>query len=87
MADLVAELAARAQSLAPDERARLVELLLESLHEPPLAEIRAAWSEEKERRVAPYDRGEIETFAAEGVFAEARHLAVRCWFPCWQRQH
>ena len=75
MADVVAELAAQARSLAPDERSRLVELLLESLHEPPLAEIEAAWSQEIERRVAAYDRGEVETFAAEDVFAEARRLA------------
>lgn len=75
MADLVAELAAQASSLAPDERSRLVELLLESLHEPPLAEVEAAWAREIERRVAAYERGEVETFAAEDVFAEARRIA------------
>jgi hypothetical protein len=36
MADLVADLAAQAGSLASDERSRLAELLLESLHEPSL---------------------------------------------------
>jgi putative addiction module component (TIGR02574 family) len=86
MADLVAELAAKAQSLAPDERSRLVGLLLESLHVPPLAEIKASRSEEIERRFAAYDRGEVETFATGDVFSEARRLAVRCWFPCWQQQ-
>jgi putative addiction module component (TIGR02574 family) len=53
----------------------LVELLLESLHEPPLAEIEAAWAKEIERRVAAYERGEVETFAAEDVFADARRIA------------
>ena len=75
MLDVVAELAERGRALAPEERSRLVELLLESLHEPPLSEIEAAWDKEIERRVAAYERGEVETFAAEDVFAEARRIA------------
>jgi putative addiction module component (TIGR02574 family) len=75
MADLVAELVEQARRLATDDRSRLVELLLESLHEPPLAEVEAAWSAEIERRVAAYKRGEVQTFAAEDVFAEARRIA------------
>ena len=75
MTDLVAELAAQARNLTPGERSRLVELLLESLHEPHLAEIEAAWANEIERRVAAYERGEVATFAAEEVFAEARRIA------------
>jgi putative addiction module component (TIGR02574 family) len=75
MADLVAELADQAKSLPAEERSRLVELLLESLHEPPIADVEAAWEKEIERRVAAYERGEVETFAAEDVFAEARRIA------------
>lgn len=75
MADLVAELAQQARTLEAGERSRLVELLLESLQEPPLAEIETAWAQEVERRVAAYGRGEVETFAAEDVFAEARRIA------------
>jgi putative addiction module component (TIGR02574 family) len=75
MADLVAELAEQARTLSPGERSRLVDLLLESLHESPLAEIEAAWATEIERRVAAYDRGEVETFAAEDLSAEARRIA------------
>ena len=75
MADIVAELADRGRSLAPDDRSRLVELLLESLHEPPLSDIEAAWDAEIVRRVQAYKRGEIETYAAEEVFAEARRIA------------
>jgi putative addiction module component (TIGR02574 family) len=75
MADLVAELAEQARSLSLDERSRLVELLLESLREPPLSDVEAAWTREIERRVAAYERGEVETFAAEDVFAEARRIA------------
>ena len=75
MPDLVAELAERGRSLALEDRSRLVELLLETLHEPPLSEIEAAWDIEIERRIAAHERGEVETFAAEDVFAEARRIA------------
>jgi putative addiction module component (TIGR02574 family) len=75
MSDLVAELAERGRSLAPEDRSRLVELLLESLHEAPMAEIEAAWTAEIVRRVAAYERGEVETYAADDVFAEARRIA------------
>jgi putative addiction module component (TIGR02574 family) len=75
MNDTVAELAERARHLAPEERSRLVELLLESLHESPLGDVEAAWTKEIERRVAAFERGEIQTFAAEDVFAEARRIA------------
>lgn len=75
MPDLIAELAERGRSLALEDRSRLVELLLETLHEPPLAEIEAAWDMKIERRIAAYERGEVETFAAEDVFAEARRIA------------
>ena len=75
MPHLVAEPAAQARTVPADERSRLVDLLLESLHESPLAEVKAAWAKEIERWVAAYERGEVETFAAEDVFAEARRIA------------
>ncbi len=75
MPDLVAELVEQARTLAPEDRSRLVDLLLESLHESPLAEVEAAWTKEIERRVAAYERGEVQTYAAEEVFAEARRIA------------
>ncbi len=55
MPDVVAELAQRGQARAPKDRARLVDMLLESLHEPTTAEIEAAWETEIERRLADYD--------------------------------
>jgi len=75
MADLVKELAERGRALTPEDRDRLVDLLLESLHEAPLAEIEAAWEQEIERRVAAFERGEVKTYPAEDVFAEARRIA------------
>jgi len=50
-------------------------LLLESLHASPLGEVEAAWAKEIERRVAAHERGEVQTYAAEDVFAEARRVA------------
>ena len=75
MPDLVAELAERSRALAVEDRSRLVEIILETLYEPPLPEIDAAWDAEIERRVAAYERGEVETYSAEEVFAEARRIA------------
>ena len=75
MSATLKELEQQARSLSPDERARLADVLLESLRDAPLAEIEATWDREIERRVAAYDRGELETFSAESVFAEARRLA------------
>jgi putative addiction module component (TIGR02574 family) len=74
MADILKELEQQAKALTPEERARLAEVLLESLQDAPLADIEAAWEREIEQRVAAYDRGEIQTISAEEVFAEARRL-------------
>ena len=61
----------QARVLPPEERAKLAESLLESLH-APLADIEAAWAREVERRVAAFDRREMPAHPAEDVFAEAR---------------
>ncbi|KQW66249.1 addiction module protein [Methylibium sp. Root1272] len=75
MPDVVADLAEQARSLPAEERSRLVDLLIESLHDSPMAEVEAAWAKEIERCVAAYERGEVQTYAAEDVFAEARRIA------------
>jgi putative addiction module component (TIGR02574 family) len=64
----------QARTLSAEERAKLAESMLESLH-VPVSEIEAAWAEEIERRVAAFDRGEIPAYAAEDVFAEARRTS------------
>jgi putative addiction module component (TIGR02574 family) len=64
----------QAKALSAEERAKLAESMLESLH-APVSEVEAAWAEEIERRVAAFDRGELPTYAAEDVFAEARRLS------------
>lgn len=75
MSDTLKVLEAQARALSPEERARLAETLLESLRDAPLAEIEKAWEVEIAERIAAYDRGELPTFSAESVFAEARRLA------------
>jgi putative addiction module component (TIGR02574 family) len=67
------QLEEQARALSPDDRAKLAQSILESLH-TPVAEVEAAWAEEVERRVAAYDRGEIPSIPAEDVFAEARRF-------------
>lgn len=64
----------QARALSAEERAKLAESMLESLH-APVSEVEAAWAEEIERRVAAFDRGEIPSYPAEDVFAEARRLS------------
>jgi putative addiction module component (TIGR02574 family) len=75
MTTILKEVEQKACALSAEERAQLAEVLLESLREPPLAEIEAAWNQEIGERVAAYERGELQTHAAEDVFAEARRLA------------
>ncbi len=77
MQDPVAELAERSNALTPQDRSRLVDMLLVSLHEEPLAEVSAAWDEEVEHRLAAFDRGEVQALDGEQVLAKARALAHR----------
>ena len=72
MADIVAELADRGHALTPEDRSRLVELLLESLHEPPLSAIEAAWDAEIVRRVV-----QRACFKAQFVEHQQRRLQPR----------
>ncbi len=64
----------QALSLKAEERARLAEVMLESLA-APLADIEEAWAQEIEQRVTAYDRGDIPSYPAADVFAEAKRLS------------
>lgn len=64
----------QARALTAEERAKLAEAMLESLHSP-LTDVEAAWTQEIEQRVAAFDRGEIPAYPAEDVFAEARRIS------------
>ncbi|MCG6536747.1 MAG: addiction module protein [Syntrophales bacterium LBB04] len=74
MPTTLAEVEQQARMLSPNERARLAEVLLESLKDDTLREIETAWRHEIDERVAAYERGEIKTVSAEEVFAEAKNL-------------
>ena len=75
MTDIVTELAAQGRSLPPEQRVRLLDLLLESLHETSTAEIEGAWNAEIERRVAAHERGEGKLYDIEDDMAEAARIA------------
>ena len=74
MSALLAELEQKACTLLPEERAQLAEVLLESLHSASQSEIESEWEREIAIRVAAFDRGEVQTYPAEDVFAEARRM-------------
>jgi putative addiction module component (TIGR02574 family) len=75
MPDQVSELVQRGRALAPEDRERLVDQLLESLNEPAAAELNAAWEAEIEQRLADYDQGAVQAVDAAEVFAKARRIA------------
>jgi putative addiction module component (TIGR02574 family) len=75
MPDQVSELVKRGRALAPEDRERLVDQLLESLNEPAAAELNAAWETEIEQRLAEYDGGAVQAIDAAEVFAKARRVA------------
>lgn len=62
---------ADARSLSAGDRVSLVQAILESLY-PMDPAVEKAWSAEIERRVDAFDRGELTTYSAEDVLAEAR---------------
>jgi putative addiction module component (TIGR02574 family) len=72
MSNLVAELNERALTLAPEDRARLAESLLASLHVHD-AGVEAAWDAEIRRRVQDIEDGTADLTAADDAFADVRH--------------
>jgi len=63
----------QARSLSAEDRAKLAEFMLESLH-TSVEEIEAAWSEEIALRIDAFEKGDISAYSAEQVFAEARQI-------------
>lgn len=75
MPDQLSELVKRGRELAPADRERLVDELLESLNEPAANALESAWEAEIEKRLAEYDKGGVKAIDAAEVFAKARLLA------------
>ncbi len=66
------ELEIQAQQLAPNDRARLAEVLLESLQDPAVNDIEAAWEKEITARMLAWENGTTSIYQATDVLAEAK---------------
>lgn len=76
MSDLVVELSQQAQTLRPADRARLAELLLDSIHPSADSGVEAAWDAELQRRIDEIDRGVANLVSADVAFDQVRR-AIR----------
>lgn len=76
MHDLVVELSQQAQTLRPADRARLAELLLDSIHQSADSGVEAAWDAELQRRIDEIDRGVANLVFADVAFDQVRR-AIR----------
>lgn len=66
----------QALRLSPDERAKLIELLLDSLDEADDAGHEAAWAEVIDRRLQDIREGRVELVDAADAMAQARAAAA-----------
>ena len=71
----VSELTAQGQTLPSEEWVRLLDLLVESLHELPTSGREAMSEAEIARRVAAHERGDGKLYSVEEVMAEAARIA------------
>ena len=70
MSDQGQQVLEQALSLTPEERVKVVELLLSSLDSESQQRIDSLWAAEAEDRLDALDRGEIKTIPARDVFNE-----------------
>lgn len=54
------------------ERAKLIDVLWESLSSPEVQLREAAWAEESERRIDAFEAGELKARDAQSVFSDLR---------------
>ncbi len=74
MTTLVEELAQRARTLSPEDRARLADELLASLDDESEPETEALWEKEIGRRVSEITSGKAKLIPADEVFAETARI-------------
>ena len=72
MTGLAQKFADEALLLPREERAELVEKLLQSLNVPTQTEIACLWKREAEKRVRECEEGEIDAVDGKRVFKEIR---------------
>jgi len=65
-------LLAEAKKLTAEERIKLAEDILATVHAEPAPDIDAAWTEVVQERMAEHERGEAEMIPAADVFAKYR---------------
>jgi putative addiction module component (TIGR02574 family) len=73
MSSSLQQIEEQARSLSAEDRAKLAEFMLESLH-TSIEEIEAAGSQEIALRIDAFENGDISAYSAEQVFAEARQI-------------
>ena len=73
MSDLARKFMEEALLLPREDRAELVEQLLQSLNIPSQEEINRLWIEEAEKRVREYEEGKIKSLDGEQVLREIRN--------------
>jgi putative addiction module component (TIGR02574 family) len=67
MSSVLMRLTEEALALPEEERVVLAERIFDSLNGQERPEINRSWAEEAERRIAAYERGEIQGIPAEEV--------------------
>jgi len=72
MSAIFDELSSKAMALSTLERARLADLMVESLDAAPLTDVDQAWINLAQRRADEIRAGTAKTYSAEEVLSEAR---------------
>jgi putative addiction module component (TIGR02574 family) len=68
----IATIRAEALSLPAEDRAKLIDVLWESLSVPEMKSRETAWAAESERRIDAFDAGKLTTQDAASVFSKLR---------------
>ena len=70
------ELIAEISDLPVEQRARIADLILQTLNAPD-PDIESAWIQEVEERVEEYEKGKVELISAQEVFKSLREITKK----------
>jgi putative addiction module component (TIGR02574 family) len=68
----IAEIEAKVRALSPEDKMRLLRVLVTDLDGPPEADVERAWIHEAKRRQRELDDGSVAPVPGERVFANLR---------------
>jgi putative addiction module component (TIGR02574 family) len=68
----VATIQAEVLTLPPVERAKLIDVLWDSLSSPEVRSRESAWAVESERRIDAFEAGKLKARDADDVFSDLR---------------